>query len=439
MDRGRANVYTVEAVEERVIGVISDLTKDWDVEIEGGMTSDTSMVGDVDFASIDFIQMAVSIESEFKTKLGFQDLLMQGGKYVDDVTVRQIAEFVTERLNNGVPVAPTSPAIAAGASRVTSVPEAERVTAEKLAIFRRGFPARDLVDDGTPKNERAVFVLSPPRSGSTLLRILLAGSSRLFAPPELHLLPYRTMADRRKALAREHTDHLLEGTARALMQLNGWGAEQALSFVTDCEQQGMTTKAFYRELQAPLKGERLLVDKTPWYIVDVDILKRIDRDFVDPLYIHLVRHPLGMVRSYEESSMQRLLPVATQEGSFSSRELAELTWLLAQQNTLEISKHVSADRWLQVQYEDLVVEPEAVLRRVCSFIGIPYESAMINPYDDMDRRMTDGVSSASRMSGDLKFHLHNAINPESAGRWKRFYSEDVLGRETCELAAALGY
>ena len=433
-------MYTVEAVQQRVIGVITDLTEDWDVDIEGGMNSDTTMVGDVGFASIDFIQMAVAIESEFKTKLGFQDLLMQGGKYIDDVSVRQIAEFVAGRLNNGVPVAQTTPAMAAGTTRVTSVPEEQRVTAAKLATFRRIFPARDLADDGSPKNERAVFVLSPPRSGSTLLRILLAGSSRLFAPPELHLLPYKTMADRHRALSGAHTDHLLEGAARALMQLNGWDAERALAFVAGCEQQGMTTKAFYRQLQAPLKGERLLVDKTPWYIVDVDILKRIDREFVDPLYIHLVRHPLGMVRSYEESSMQRLLPPsATQDGSFGSRELAELTWLLAQQNTLEIARQVPPGRWLQVQYEDLVVEPEAVLRRICAFLGIPYESAMVNPYDDMDRRMTDGVATASRMSGDLKFHLHNAINPDAADRWKRFYSEDVLGRETRELAATLGY
>ncbi len=432
-------MYTVEAVEQRVIGVIADLTEDWDVDIEGGMTPDTTMVGDVGFASIDFIQMAVAIESEFKTKLGFQDLLMQGGKYIDDVSVRQIAEFVAGRLNNGVPVAPTQPAMAAGTTRVTSIPEEQRVTAGKLATFRRIFPARDLGDDGTPKNERAVFVLSPPRSGSTLLRILLAGNSGLFAPPELHLLPYRTMADRRKALAGAHTDHLLEGTARALMQLNGWSAEQSLAFVADCEARNMTTKAFYRELQAPLKGERLLVDKTPWYIVDVDILKRIERDFVDPLYIHLVRHPLGMVRSYEESSMQRLLPIATQEGSFGSRELAELTWLLAQQNVREIAKDVPPGRWLQVRYEDLVVQPEAVLRRMCDFLGIAYEDAMVNPYDDMDRRMTDGVATASRMSGDLKFHLHNAINPDAADRWKRFYSEDVLGRETREMAATLGY
>src|SRR5690349_13595399 len=48
---GKPNVYTVEAVQERVIGVIADLTGDWDVEIEGGMGSGTTMVGDVGFAS----------------------------------------------------------------------------------------------------------------------------------------------------------------------------------------------------------------------------------------------------------------------------------------------------------------------------------------------------------------------------------------------------
>jgi hypothetical protein len=54
-------------------------------------------------------------------------------------------------------------------------------------------------------------------------------------------------------------------------------------------------------------------------------------------------------------------------------------------------------------------------------------------------RMTDGVASASQMSGDLKFHLHNAINPASATRWKEFYGENVLGAQTRELAGRLGY
>ena len=159
-------MYTVEAVQERVIGVIADLTEDWDVELEGGMNSGTTMVGDVGFASIDFIQMAVAIESEFKTKLGFQDLLMQGGKYIDDVTVRQIAEFVAERLNNGVPAAPASPA-ATDPQRVESVPEEQRVTAAKLATFRRRFPVRDLaVDSSAQVAEKVVEKSRTPNERS---------------------------------------------------------------------------------------------------------------------------------------------------------------------------------------------------------------------------------------------------------------------------------
>src|SRR5690606_29517854 len=38
-----------------------------------------------------------------------------------------------------------------------------------------------------------VFILCSPRSGSTLLRVMLAGHPDLFAPPELHLLHHRSM------------------------------------------------------------------------------------------------------------------------------------------------------------------------------------------------------------------------------------------------------
>lgn len=38
------------------------------------------------------------------------------------------------------------------------------------------------------------FILSSPRSGSTLLRVMLAGHPGLYSPPELHLLPLRLWA-----------------------------------------------------------------------------------------------------------------------------------------------------------------------------------------------------------------------------------------------------
>jgi len=434
-------MHTIDSVEARLIDILGELTADWG--LDATIESDTTMVGDIGLASIDFIQLVVAIESAYKRKLGFQDLLMKDGAYVSDLSVRQIASFVTERLNNAADAAPAAapapaPVADAGTPRVTTVAENERVTPEKLAKFRSGISRHVLPGDGQPKNPPALFVLSPPRSGSTLLRVILAGSSKLFAPPELHLLPYRTMGERHRALTGQHTDHLLEGAVRALMQLHGWEPEQARAFVAKCEQDDISTKAFYKLLQDPLNGERMLVDKTPSYVIDVDILRRIEQDFDNALYIHLLRHPCGMIRSYEESKLERLMPMV-QEGNFASRELAELTWLTAQVNTLEFGKQVPKERWLSMRYEDIVCSPEDSIRRICSFAGVPYEEAMINPYQEMDQRMTDGVDNASKMSGDLKFHLHNAINPEAATRWQRFYSEGILGAQTLEIAQSVGY
>ncbi len=54
---------------------------------------------------------------------------------------------------------------------------------------------------GCRRTRRALFVLSPPRSGSTLLRVMLGGHPRLFAPPELELLEFDTLAERRDAFS----------------------------------------------------------------------------------------------------------------------------------------------------------------------------------------------------------------------------------------------
>ena len=45
------------------------------------------------------------------------------------------------------------------------------------------------------KNRRMVFLHSSPRSGSTLLRVMLAGHPDLFCPPELDILPFERMGE----------------------------------------------------------------------------------------------------------------------------------------------------------------------------------------------------------------------------------------------------
>lgn len=85
-------------VDKTVIAVIEDLIQDWGLELESGVGAETRLVADLDFASVDIIQLCVALEQAYGKKLGFQNLLMREGSYVGDLSVTQIAEFIEFRL-----------------------------------------------------------------------------------------------------------------------------------------------------------------------------------------------------------------------------------------------------------------------------------------------------------------------------------------------------
>ncbi len=286
-----------------------------------------------------------------------------------------------------------------------------------------------------PKNPPAVFVLSPPRSGSTLFRVMLAGHPGLFAPPELELLSFNTLAERREAFG-DRFSFWLEGATRAVMEVRGCDAETAEGLLADFELRGWTSQDLYRQLQEWI-GDRLLVDKTPSYALDLKVLERAEETFDNARYIHLLRHPYGMIRSFEEAKLDQVF--FRHPHSFSRRELAELIWLVSQRNILRFLEGIPAERQLRVRFEDLLAEPSTRLEEVCSFLGIEFRPEMAAPYEDKQRRMTDGIHSWSRMLGDVKFHEHSGVDSTVAEKWKSQYKEDFLGEPTWETAAALGY
>ncbi|HEV7672551.1 MAG TPA: amino acid adenylation domain-containing protein, partial [Thermoanaerobaculia bacterium] len=286
------------------------------------------------------------------------------------------------------------------------------------------------------KNPPALFVLSPPRSGTTLLRVMLAGHPLLFAPPELELLTYRTMGERRAAFSGRDS-FWLEGVLRAVMEIRGTGVEAARDFVAECEARDLPTAQFFGLLQEELDG-RMLVDKTPSYALDPEVLRRGEAEFSGARYLHLVRHPGGMIRSFEEAKLDQIF--FRREHPFSRRELAELIWTASHRNILDFLAHVPRERHHRVIFEELVREPERVLRGVCEFLGLPYDPAMAAPYEERSsRRMTDGPHAASRALGDVKFLGHGGVRPQVAERWREQLDENELGRPTWEVASALGY
>lgn len=86
---------TADALIQPLITLLEDFTQDWDHDAEGAMSGDTKLLADLGFESIDIIQLTVALEETFGLrKVPFDKLLMQDGRYVDDLSIRQIAQFL---------------------------------------------------------------------------------------------------------------------------------------------------------------------------------------------------------------------------------------------------------------------------------------------------------------------------------------------------------
>jgi acyl carrier protein len=425
-----ADVLTIQSA---VADIITEILDELDLESDKPIDPPTRLIADLGFASVDFIQLIVEVEGHFQRKFGFHDLIMPNGHYVEDLTVGELVNFIQHCLESPIFCALSVPSPSPPSS---DTPANHTLAPEDVSAFRTLMPWAKRPEPSI-RNRRAVFILSAPRSGSTLLRVLLAGNPLLFAPPELYLLNYVTMAQRQAALSNKLNEHLLTGTIRAIMHLRSCSEDEAQEILRSYEDQAMPTHDFYALLQEWM-GKRLLVDKTPLYPLHPEILHRAEHDFDSPLYVHLVRHPCGMIRSFEDAKIEQLIPFM-RESNFSRRQLAELTWLVANENVSNFFAAVPPERCLLVRYEDLVRQPESSLRRICDFLGVPFTGEMLDPYKDQDTRMTDGLSRAADFSGDLKFHLHQRIEPAAADRWRKYESESSLSQMSRNLAACFGY
>ncbi|GIH96984.1 sulfotransferase family protein [Planobispora siamensis] len=190
-----------------------------------------------------------------------------------------------------------------------------------------------------PANDRLlrepVFVLSPVRSGSTLLRVMLNSHPRVHAPHELHI--------RRLAVT------LTTDPVRQAMSMLGHSVSDIEHILWD--------RMLHRELVR--SGKDVIVDKTP---SNVFAHRRISTCWPDARFIHLMRHPASIARSWHE---------ADPEG----RPMEE-----AVRHTLQYMIYLQEARQrhpgLDLTYEALVGNPERELRRVCAFLGVDFDPGM---------------------------------------------------------------
>lgn len=88
-----------DTAEGTVIAVVEDLIQDWGLDLSDGVSGGSKVVEDLQFASVDIIQLCVALEQAYERKFGFQDLLMKDGSYVGDLSLAQFASFIDAKLS----------------------------------------------------------------------------------------------------------------------------------------------------------------------------------------------------------------------------------------------------------------------------------------------------------------------------------------------------
>lgn len=92
-----SGAFSHQTVLSTVTATLESLVQDWDLDMPVG--PGTRLVADLGFESIDLIQMVAALEQEFgRPNLPFAELLIVDGRYIDDLTVGQIADFLAARL-----------------------------------------------------------------------------------------------------------------------------------------------------------------------------------------------------------------------------------------------------------------------------------------------------------------------------------------------------
>jgi hypothetical protein len=117
---------------------------------------------------------------------------------------------------------------------------------------------------------------------------------------------------------------------------------------------------------AKSRGKTRWGDKTPEYTEDIDIIWRL---FPGCKIIHLVRDGRDVVL--------RQLKVALQNWFSKSLPLLSARWAYKTTICHKVGSVLGPDFYIEERFEDLIQDPQPVLRRICDFLGEPYSDQML--------------------------------------------------------------
>ncbi len=274
-----------------------------------------------------------------------------------------------------------------------------------------------------------------PRSGTTLLRLMLDAHPEMAVPPETHFVPGLLRECKDTEVDRDRAVELLTETRRwSTFGLEPDDVRARLPGGRRLKGREVV-RAFY-EAYAARAGKPRWGDKTPRYLSE---MRRIERALPEAHFVHIIRDARDVALSMTAAELT--LP--------DSAAAAARRWTNKMRRAMREGER--AAHYLEVRYEQLVLDTEPTLRRVCEFIDLPWNPVMLDYHRNAADRMQVLAHERPRPGKDpipawYGPHMHALTSrPPVADRVERWRTEmSPEDRAACEaiageLLAELGY
>ncbi len=218
--------------------------------------------------------------------------------------------------------------------------------------------------------DRPVFLVGAERSGTTLLRLMLAHHPQIAWASEFeyavdHLpaaggFPDKPTFD--QAVERQRVFVDTGYTLDEALDVPG----QVRDFLRQCVDAKTTQTGGQRPAVVGATCHRNY--------------ERLLRVWPEATFIHIVRDPRDVARSCIGMGWNGNVWAAADR------------WLHAEQLWDAAARDLGTQRWIELRFEDLIAEPEEQLGRLCRFMGLAYHTAMLDydqttTYDKPDRKI----------------------------------------------------
>lgn len=202
---------------------------------------------------------------------------------------------------------------------------------------------------------RPLFILSLPRSGSTLLQRVLANHPDVATTPEPWVLLPMVYGHTDPDTPAEYDERTCAGAVSEFLHPHGLDRSDLF--------QGNARETAMRLYGQAADGRGHFLDKTPRYAL---IASRLIEAFPQAGFVVLWRDPLAVYSSVRETWPYERTGIAPHEIDLYAG-LAGLCRVV----------HEHADRLHALRYEDLVADTEPSVRGVCEHLGLAFDPTML--------------------------------------------------------------